>query len=72
LRDQSCTPNEFLEVKLYAGRKEFLPNLTDRDTGGDTAILLSKLKVSNSLCQSDSSLSCRKGRYKCGMDTPKL
>lgn len=72
LRDQSCTPNEFLEVKLYAARKEYLPDLKDRDTGGDTAILLSKVKVSHSLFHSGSGLSCMMVRYNSAMDTPRL
>jgi hypothetical protein len=72
LRDQSCTPNEFLEVKLYAAKREYLPDLKDRDTGGDTAILLNKVKVNHSLFQSGSGLSCMKFRYNSAMDTQRL
>ena len=45
LKDHSCTPNEFLEVKLYAHKLEHLPDLDYRNVGGDTAILFSNIKV---------------------------
>jgi hypothetical protein len=69
LRDQSCTPNEFLEVKLYAERQEYLPDLDYRHAGGDVAILLTNVKVSSEQFHFNCSLSSRKPRFNSGTDT---